>query len=348
MTTMIVFTTLFPVVLLGCLLPLMGISRRGVLFGVTVPLEFAAGTEAKAAVRRYRTNARAVGLAAVVAVLVVFALGKPLNQTWMLPVATIVAIVAELVGGIVLWQGERRRMKAHAILVPLERTAELMPQRHTGGLWASAAAILPLAAEAVWLRAHWAMIPARWPQHWDAYGHVNGWGTRSGGGVFFPLVFGACIVALMTCVAGFIATAPGPQSKQRRLALAPLAGLSWVMAGTFCGIGLLPLRHNLSVGVIVALVVALVCATLGVVVWLAWRSGMANTGPSAAPYDGTPDAMWRGGLIYYNPGDAAVIVPKRYGLGWTLNFARPVAWAYIGGMVVVLVLLTVMPVLLRK
>jgi uncharacterized membrane protein len=347
MTTMIVLTTLFPVVLVGALLPLMGLPKRGVLFGVTVPLEYAAGAEAKAAVRRYRANAGAVALAAVVAVLVVFALAQLLGKPWMLPVATIVAIVSMLVGGLLLWQSERRRMQAHAILVPLERTAELMPQRHTGGLWASAAALLPLAAEAVWLRAHWEMIPARWPQHWDAYGHVNGWGTRSGG-VFFPLVFGACIVALMTCVAGFIATAPGPQSKQRRLVLAPLAGLSWVMAGTFCGIGLLPLRHNLSVGVIVALVVALVCATLGVVVWLAWRSGITNTGPSAAPYDGTPDAMWRGGLIYYNPGDAAVIVPKRYGLGWTLNFARPVTWVYIGGMVVVLVLLTVMPVLLRK
>jgi uncharacterized membrane protein len=348
MTTMIVFTTLFPVVLVGCLLPLMGLPRRGVLFGVTVPLEFAAGAEAKAAVRRYRANAGAVALAAVAAVLVVSALGKPLGQTWMLPVASVLAVVAELMGGMMVWQSERRKMQAHATMVPLERTAELLPQRHMGGLWASAAAMFPLAIEAVWLRAHWEMIPARWPQHWDAYGRVNGWGTRSGGGVYFPLVFGACIVALMTCVAGFIATAPGPQSKQRRLVLAPLAGLSWVLAGTFCGIGLLPLRHNLSVGVIVALVVALVCATLGVVVWLAWRSGIATTGPSAAPYDGTPDAMWRGGLIYYNPGDAAVIVPKRYGLGWTLNFARPVAWFYIGGTVLMLTLLLVMPVLLRK
>jgi uncharacterized membrane protein len=344
MTTMIVLTTLFPVVLVGALLPLLGLPKGGVLFGVTVPLEFAAGAEAKTAVRRYRANAGAVGLASVVAVLVVFAVGKP----WMLPVATILAIVAELVGGMLLWQSERRKVMAHATIVPLERTAELMPQRHLGGLWANAAAMLPLAAEAVWLRAHWEMIPARWPEHWDAYGHVNGWGTRSFAGVLGPLFFGACIVALMTCVAGFVAMAPGPQSKQRRLALAPLAGLSWVMAGTFCWIGLLPLRHSLSTEWIGAAVALQLAATLGVVVWLVWRSGMASTGPSAAPYDSTPDAMWRGGIIYYNPSDAAVIVPKRYGLGWTLNFARPVAWVYIGGMVVVLTLLTVMPVFLRK
>jgi uncharacterized membrane protein len=344
MTTMIVWTMLFPVLLVGSLLPVLGRSRRGVLFGVTVPLEFAASDEAKAAVRRYRGGTALVALAATISVLLVLAKGDP----GMLAVVSILAVMAELVGGILLWQSERRKMMAHATIVPLERSAELMPKRHLGGLWASSLAMLPLAAEAVWLRAHWELIPERWPQHWDAYGHVNGWGTRSGGSVFFPLFFGACIVALMTCVAGFLATAPGPQSKQRRLVTAPIAGLSWVLAGSFCGIGLVPLRHSLSVGVIVALVVALVCATLGVVVWLLWRSGIADTGPSAAPYDGTPDAMWRGGIIYYNPSDAAVIVPKRYGLGWTLNFARPVAWVYIGGMVVVLVLLTVMPVLLRK
>jgi uncharacterized membrane protein len=344
MTTIVVLTTLFPVVLVGCLLPFLGRTRRGVLFGVTVPLEFAAGAEAKAAVRRYRGVAGLVGIAAMCAVLLVLAKGQPGT----LQVVAPLAVSGELLGGLLLWLNERRRMQAHAILVPLERTAELMPQRHTGGLWASVAALLPLAAEAVWLRAHWEMIPARWPQHWDAYGHVNGWGTRSGGGVFFPLVFGACIVLLMSAVAAFIAFAPGPQSKQRRLVTAPIAGLSWVLGGTFCGIGLLPLWHSLSMGEIVTAVVLQLVATLGVVVWLVMRSGIMNTGPGAAPYDSTPDAMWRGGLIYYNPGDAAVIVSKRYGFGWTLNFARPVAWMYVGGMVVVLLLVTVLPVLLRK
>jgi uncharacterized membrane protein len=33
--------------------------------------------------------------------------------------------------------------------------------------------------------------------------------------------------------------------------------------------------------------------------------------------------------VYYNPSDAAIVVPKRFGWGWTLNFARPVAWVYL-------------------
>lgn len=42
---------------------------------------------------------------------------------------------------------------------------------------------------------------------------------------------------------------------------------------------------------------------------------------------GTDPEGWRaGGLVYYAPADPTLFVPKRVGLGQTLNFARPAAW----------------------
>lgn len=38
------------------------------------------------------------------------------------------------------------------------------------------------------------------------------------------------------------------------------------------------------------------------------------------------NSAWKGGLVYFNPEDPAAIVPKRFGIGWTCNFARPSAW----------------------
>ena len=35
------------------------------------------------------------------------------------------------------------------------------------------------------------------------------------------------------------------------------------------------------------------------------------------------DRYWRGGFFYNNPDDPAVFVPKRFGLGWTINFGNP-------------------------
>lgn len=42
------------------------------------------------------------------------------------------------------------------------------------------------------------------------------------------------------------------------------------------------------------------------------------------------DRQWRSGVFYYNVTDPSLFVAKRYGIGWTLNFARPLSWVLIG------------------
>lgn len=51
-----------------------------------------------------------------------------------------------------------------------------------------------------------------------------------------------------------------------------------------------------------------------------------------------PQTGWKG-FIYYNPDDPALFVAKRWGIGWTLNFANRWAWVY----VVIIAALTVGP-----
>lgn len=38
------------------------------------------------------------------------------------------------------------------------------------------------------------------------------------------------------------------------------------------------------------------------------------------------DSYWKLGFIYYNPNDPSLTVEKRYGVGWTINMARPLSW----------------------
>lgn len=42
--------------------------------------------------------------------------------------------------------------------------------------------------------------------------------------------------------------------------------------------------------------------------------------------DRIPDRYWKLGIFYFNRDDSAVLVEKRFGLGYSLNFARPTAW----------------------
>ncbi len=38
---------------------------------------------------------------------------------------------------------------------------------------------------------------------------------------------------------------------------------------------------------------------------------------------------WKWGMFYKNPNDPSVWVPKRTGMGWTLNFAHTLAYVYL-------------------
>ncbi|MDN8590280.1 DUF5808 domain-containing protein [Paenibacillus sp. 11B] len=38
------------------------------------------------------------------------------------------------------------------------------------------------------------------------------------------------------------------------------------------------------------------------------------------------DDYWKLGFIYFNANDPSFTVEKRYGIGWTINFARPLSW----------------------
>lgn len=38
------------------------------------------------------------------------------------------------------------------------------------------------------------------------------------------------------------------------------------------------------------------------------------------------DRYWKGGMFYMNKNDPSIMVEKRFGVGWTLNFAHPISW----------------------
>lgn len=46
------------------------------------------------------------------------------------------------------------------------------------------------------------------------------------------------------------------------------------------------------------------------------------------------DEHWKLGVLYYNPDDASLFLPERFGVGWTMNWARPAVWAIVVGGVV--------------
>ena len=54
--------------------------------------------------------------------------------------------------------------------------------------------------------------------------------------------------------------------------------------------------------------------------------GGSAAGGGAAVANRDDDHYWKAGLIYVNRNDPALLVGKRFGVGWTLNVANPRAW----------------------
>jgi uncharacterized membrane protein len=54
------------------------------------------------------------------------------------------------------------------------------------------------------------------------------------------------------------------------------------------------------------------------------------------------DKYWRGGLVYVNREDQALMVPRRFGLGWTLNFGNPRAVILLAGVAALISLVVIL------
>lgn len=182
-----------------------------------------------------------------------------------------------------------------------------------------------LAGAGLVLRARWEEIPARFAIHFALDGRPDGWAPRTPAAVFAPLAIGAIVILVLILVRGALAAPWGgplaaPEAvSSRRYAGAIFLGIEHFVAIVFTTTSFLPLgatlRQVLSIvsGGIVLLVVA-----------LATSLGRLSRRPPDEPGSG---GGWRaGGIVYGNATDPDLWIPKRIGIGWTLNFGHPAAW----------------------
>jgi uncharacterized membrane protein len=208
-------------------------------------------------------------------------------------------------------------------------------------------------------------MPARVPVHWGLDGRPDRWGSPHeywifGGVLIFDLAVTWTSLAALARSRGTRPEGVGARwdhldRRRRRLAT---RGLQWLMFSLDLVIAVAwPLLGHAAatgadrrVNVIAAgLVIAVVAVIVGFAVVMVRAMRRVERGFEAIGLPSTSKRPedWRwGGLVYYAPDDPDVWVEKRYGFGWTLNFARPAAWALLavlllpGVVITALVLLT--------
>ena len=302
--------------------------RQQLWFGVTVPPRFSDTGQARAGLGRYRLI---VWLSTAVAA-ASFVAGSRLEWPWL----GAAGMAAQTAGALAAFALVRRRLLPFGTREAHVRSAAISVVRETlpGGVWSVLVPLGVLGAAALYLQIDWDRIPDPLPVHWNASGIPDRWAARTPTVVFGPLIVCGVFVLFMFGVAQAIlhrsprGRVAGTESWTRRFRQATLrmlvAGI-WGMSAIAAYIAAAPLLADptspaLGWAVPAIVLVAIVPFAIQLV---------RLTQDEASGTDGTPDECWKLGLIYYNPADPAVLVEKRFGVGYTVNFASRTLWGMI-------------------
>jgi len=317
--------------------------RQSLWFGVTVGPDFSATPEAARILRRYRVE---MWTFSAVAWILAWA-GLLSGYAWMLAGGPLL----QSLGACLAFALGRNRTRPFARHETGSRAASLAaaPESLPGGPAGIAGPYAILAAAAIFLRVNWQSLPARFPVHWGIHGNPDRWARRTWASVYSVLIIGGLAILLLH-IMGYLIVSASPRSRMaetagwtarfRRANLRLIVVLGWMLAAMFAAIALNPyLAPGGAMAVPVWIMIAAVLVVSAALIWPIIRICQEPGSGS----DGTPDECWKLGQIYYNPNDPALLVEKRFGVGYTINFGNRASW-----LVVALILLMVLvPVMLR-
>ena len=204
----------------------------------------------------------------------------------------------------------------------------------------------------------YSQMPEQVPMHMDLAGNVNSYADKSLWLVAFPpllqLFMWLCVAgAHLSIVRSSRPVAPeAPHASALGYALFARAWSRFTLAMNvllMIAFGTLPLCMAgwVSLGAWGIALTVLVVATLAWSIVLFVRYG--QNGSRAVGLAHGDDEMrtdqdehWKAGVFYWNPDDPAVFVAKRFSVGWTMNFARPVSWLFILGLCALIVLVVLL------
>lgn len=341
------------------------IVRKGLLFGVYVGEE---GFDAPAA----RTLTRRWYRAMVVAIVAGIALGSVLALFVASPLAMVVPLLLQAIAftGLYLWAHAQARALAPmgpppAAVAPLLSTPPLSPLLPALTIAACVACGLFAVAHA-WTS--YDALPARVPTHFGISGAPDAWGPKSMATVMLLPGMGLVLAVGLSGTAWLTANAKRAlRRSDRGVSLAAQLRFRRAMTRFLCGIALLTtlVLTALSVSAIevglgraatlgrwqMALTAVLIVYALGGTVYLAVRYGQGGSrleraGASTPLTNGLADnRYWVLGMFYVNRNDPSLLVERRFGLGYTINFGNPravlLAVAFLGAILALVLLAAV-------
>lgn len=197
--------------------------------------------------------------------------------------------------------------------------------------------------------------PQQIPQHSDLYGRVDAYLPKSPG-AFAPMpiiqLFMAALFAFIYWVVRTAKRQLDPEHPQESRQSQLRFRRAWLVFTLVCGnltlllfslfqlasLGVLSMGLSSALSLGIALAILVYACLLGALLGQGGSRLRAGT-PGKYISARDDDRYWKMGWLYYNPEDPALFVEKRFGVGWTSNFARPMTYLFLFGLLALVVLL---------
>lgn len=199
-------------------------------------------------------------------------------------------------------------------------------------------------------------MPARIPMHWGSDGKPNSFTEKN------PFSVNALLFILLTIQVMFLGMNVATKrsgiklsatrinaSRIRQLSLRKYSSwflfmISVLITLLFSFLQLTTIHAGLMNNVVI-LLVPVIFTLIILIGSIVFAVKVGNAGdkfdldPSMGITDVDEDRYWKGGIIYFNKNDPSIVVEKRFGIGWTINFAHPIGLLILLGPIVVILLI---------
>jgi len=328
------------------------LTRRTESFGVSIEEKHYHDPEIAAMRRTYATVTGTVGLLVIVACLIVAARMSEESLVWLLPSATGVMLAAHL-AMYLRFHFRMRALKRERGLVSagmqmtVVDTAFHREKRAYSMVWLIPH-LLVAAATALFIVANYDAFPDRIVMQYDLDGPPTRLVDKTWGTVLFPVWIQLLMIVIFGIVNYTISAskqqidASNPRASLRRNLIFRRKWSAFTLTSGFmltALFGAIPLQqvYDFGPGATTALILSVVAIMLLWVVRLGFVTGQGGSrirlpddasepASASGKVNRDDDKYWILGQFYYNPDDPALFLEKRFGIGWTINFARPLAW----------------------
>ncbi|GHV30848.1 membrane protein [Spirochaetia bacterium] len=343
------------------------VTRRTELFGVTIPIAAWGNEECRRLRASYRDRALGLG--------VVFTAAAALGSAF-LPLDTavglvffILAMALYMVICFALYLARHRRakklkaelgysMEGNPGVVVVDTNP---PQRDSlSPYWLLLYPVIP-ALTILGIMLVWPYAPDPIPLHYGLDGIPDRFIAKTPGAIgimLFPQVLLLLIFALTYLLARNakrqIDAGSAETSRQQGRRFRRITSASLIFGGVLLGVYLgaleicmlLNIGYKIIMGSSIGLLV-LVGAGIALMMFFVGQGGSRIPVPSdqsdLSPGENSPvgsprddDRYWKLGQFYCNPKDPAVFVEKRFGVGFTVNIARPGGWIFLAGILIII------------